>query len=129
MHQGPVCVCLPYFVPHSEEEERRWLVGLGCPGNLRPLTVMNVPFQPGLLQVVSPNDPSHFTKERATCCINPSVREKNVAYPWSIVLFFPESSVRCYFYFSKMGNIPGPPLSHPHRDEQIFDSVMGHLAK
>lgn len=59
-------MCFSYFVvPNSdeeEEEEEEGGCGLGCPGNLRPLTVMNVPFQPRLLQVVGPNDPFHFTK-------------------------------------------------------------------
>ncbi len=85
------CVCQCF--PHSEGGGGGG--GVGCPGNQRPLRVMNVPLQPGLLWMVSPNDPSHFTKwtrQRAVCCTNPSIRdsrEKNIAHPWYILLFLP----------------------------------------
>lgn len=86
--QGPMCVflCLSDILLTSGGGGGGG--GVGCPGNPRPLRVMNVPLHSGLLQVVGPNDPSHFTKwarQRAACCINPSIRE----------------SLRVFFYSSR----------------------------
>lgn len=86
--QGPMCVFLCLSDIFLTSGGGGGGGGVGCPGNPRPLRVMNVPLHLGLLQVVGPNDPSHFTKwarQRAACCINPSIRE----------------SLRIFFYSSR----------------------------